>query len=311
MAKQTLGIGSTANDGTGTVLRDGGDLINDNFNEIYSKLGDGSSLYSLTFPNATDTVVARNTSETLTNKTIAIGDNTISGTILTFTGDDSTAVSLTVGQDIKFEGGSGITSSVDIATRTVTFATDGSIVTETSSDTLTNKTIAAGDNTITGLTNSNLSGSAGITSANIATGGIANTNLASSHITFGDESSNVRDIDLGQSISFVGGAGITTALTNNILDISINISQVVTPGDVQTLTNKTIGIGQLTTNTRTATGDGSTTAFTVTDGQTVHNVLVFENGVCQEPTTDYSVSGTTLTFETAPASGVKIVIREL
>ena len=54
MAKQTLGIGSTANDGTGTVLRDGGDLINDNFNEIYSKLGDGSSLYSLTFPNATD-----------------------------------------------------------------------------------------------------------------------------------------------------------------------------------------------------------------------------------------------------------------
>ena len=43
MAKQTLGIGSTANDGTGTVLRDGGDLINDNFKEIYSKLGNGSA----------------------------------------------------------------------------------------------------------------------------------------------------------------------------------------------------------------------------------------------------------------------------
>ena len=75
MAKQTLGIGSTANDGTGTVLRDGGDLINDNFNEIYSKLGDGSALYSLTFPNATDTLVARNTTETLTNKTISIVNN--------------------------------------------------------------------------------------------------------------------------------------------------------------------------------------------------------------------------------------------
>ena len=49
----------------------------------------------------------------------------------------------------------------------------------------------------------------------------------------------------------------------------------------------------------------------VTDGTTVHNVLVFENGVCQQPTADYSVSGTTLTFGTAPANGVKIVIREL
>jgi hypothetical protein len=64
--------------------------------------------------------------------------------------------------------------------------------------------------------------------------------------------------------------------------------------------------------TRNATGDGSTTAFTVTSGATVDNVLVFENGVCQKPTTDYTVSGTTLTFQGgAPASGVAIQIREL
>ncbi len=64
--------------------------------------------------------------------------------------------------------------------------------------------------------------------------------------------------------------------------------------------------------TRNATGDGSTTAFTVTSGATVDNVLVFENGVCQKPTTDYQISGTTLTFQGgAPASGVAIQIREL
>jgi len=63
--------------------------------------------------------------------------------------------------------------------------------------------------------------------------------------------------------------------------------------------------------TRTATGDGSTIGFTVTSGVTVDDVLVTENGVLQQPTTDYTVSGTTLTFGTAPASGVKIVIREL
>jgi len=64
--------------------------------------------------------------------------------------------------------------------------------------------------------------------------------------------------------------------------------------------------------TRNATGDGSTTAFTVTNGTTVDSVLVFENGVCQKPTTDYTISGTTLTFQGgAPATGVAIQIREL
>jgi len=67
----------------------------------------------------------------------------------------------------------------------------------------------------------------------------------------------------------------------------------------------------LTYNTRTATGDGSTTGFTVTSGATVDDVLVTENGVLQAPTTDYTISGTTLAFGTAPASGVNIVIREL
>ena len=67
----------------------------------------------------------------------------------------------------------------------------------------------------------------------------------------------------------------------------------------------------LSYNTRTATGDGSTTAFTVTSGATVDDVIVTENGVVQAPTSDYGISGTTLTFTTAPGAGVNIVIREL
>lgn len=62
---------------------------------------------------------------------------------------------------------------------------------------------------------------------------------------------------------------------------------------------------------RTGTGDGSTTTFTVTQGMTVAKVVVSVNGVIQRPTTDYTISGTTLTFGTAPAASDKVDIKEL
>ena len=67
----------------------------------------------------------------------------------------------------------------------------------------------------------------------------------------------------------------------------------------------------LSGDVRGYTGDGSTTGFTVTSGATVENVLVFLNGVFQRPTTDYTVSSTTLTFGTAPVNGDVITIKEL
>jgi len=47
MTKQTVNIGSSANDGTGDTLRDGADKLNDNFNEVYDALGDGTTLTDL------------------------------------------------------------------------------------------------------------------------------------------------------------------------------------------------------------------------------------------------------------------------
>ena len=44
MAKQSIFLGTVANDGTGTNLRGGGSIINQNFDEIYTNLGDGSNL---------------------------------------------------------------------------------------------------------------------------------------------------------------------------------------------------------------------------------------------------------------------------
>jgi hypothetical protein len=64
-------------------------------------------------------------------------------------------------------------------------------------------------------------------------------------------------------------------------------------------------------NIRSYTGDGSTAGFVVTQNQTVDKVFVSLNGVLQKPTTDYTISGTTLTFGTAPANADSIVIREM
>ena len=67
----------------------------------------------------------------------------------------------------------------------------------------------------------------------------------------------------------------------------------------------------LTYVNRSYTGDSSTTGFTITTGLNVNKVLVTENGVLQVPTTDYTISSTTLTFVVAPGSGVAIQISEL
>ena len=55
------------------------------------------------------------------------------------------------------------------------------------------------------------------------------------------------------------------------------------------------------------TGDGTTTAFTLTSTYAgTNDILVFVDGVIQYPGTHFSLSGTTLTFTTAPVSGARI-----
>ena len=63
MSKSVIGLGSSANDGTGDTLRATGAKINSTFTEVYSKLGDGTDLTS-------DTVVLVAATQTLSNKTL-------------------------------------------------------------------------------------------------------------------------------------------------------------------------------------------------------------------------------------------------
>ncbi len=63
--------------------------------------------------------------------------------------------------------------------------------------------------------------------------------------------------------------------------------------------------------TRNYSGNGVQTAYTVSNGVTSTGILVLQNGLMQVPDTDYTVSGNTLTFTSAPSSGQAIQIREL
>jgi hypothetical protein len=238
MAKQTINIGTIADDGTGSTIRAGGDIANDNFNELYTLLGNGTTLYSLTFPNATDTVVGRATTDTLTNKTLT---SAIVGTSL-----DLNASELILDAD---------------ADTSITADTDDQI--------------------------------------DIKIGGNDRITLQSGIVDLKNDGSESQ-IKL---YCEVGNAHYTQIQASPHANYGGGSVTVVVPAVAGTLALK-----PTTTN---ATGDGSTVAFTLTNiNNDVDSVMVFLNGVLQRPTTDYTVSGTTLTFGTAPVSADAITIKE-
>ena len=57
------------------------------------------------------------------------------------------------------------------------------------------------------------------------------------------------------------------------------------------------------------TGNGSATAFTLSNSASTNDVFVFYNGVAMKPTTDYAISGATLTFTFAPINNSQIMAR--
>ena len=289
MAKQTINIGSVADDGTGSTIRAGGDIANDNFNEIYNKLGDGTTLYGLTFPNATDTVVGRATSDTLTNKTIAIGSNTITGTLFSLVDESSSSTSINVGETLKITGGTGLATSISGDTLTIDF--DSNAVFNGIDMNGTELILDAdGNSSITADTNDQI---------DIKIGGNDRITLQSGIIDLKNDGSESQ-IKL---YCEVGNAHYTQIQASPHANYGGGSVTVVVPAVAGTLA--------LRPTTTTATGDGSTQAFTLTNiNNSVDSIMVFLNGVLQRPTTDYTVSGTTLTFGTAPANADAITIKE-
>jgi hypothetical protein len=240
--------------------------------------------------------------------TVTVDDNlTVSGN-LTVNGTTTSINSTTVDvvNSFRFEGATAndfetnLTVVDPTADRTITLPNaTGQVVLRDTTDTLTNKTINSASNTIT-ITESNISDLGSyIEAATSDTLTNKTINANNNTITNIGSSETIADLITGQTEL------ATQAADNDVLLIYDTDATALKKIQKSNLSPT------LTYNTRTGTGDGSTVAFTVTSGMTVDTVLVTENGVLQAPTTDYTISGTTLTFGTAPASGVAIVIREL
>ena len=138
---------------------------------------------TITLPNATGTVVLKDTTDTLTNKSISLTTNTITGTKAEFNSamSDADFASLAGSETLTNKTISLSSNTVSGTTAEFNTAlTDDNFATLAGTETLTNKTISGSSNTIT-----NVSLSTGVTGTlPVANGGTGITSLGTGIATF-------------------------------------------------------------------------------------------------------------------------------
>jgi len=100
----------------------------------------------------------------------------------------------------------------------------------------------------------------------------------------------------------------------SVVGANVVFTDIATANDVievTTVAGSVMNVSPAGYSTRIYQGNGTTTAFTISAGQTANTVMVFNNGICQFPVDDYTVSGTTLTYVLAPELDETVQIREM
>ena len=251
MAKQTVGVGSSANDGTGDTLRTGAGKINDNFNEIYAEFGDGTNLSNGN--TAGDILVADGTK--FANRTTS-GDITISntgainlrGNSLTIPGD--TAPSPTsnklyaVGSTLFWNGntigvaGGGSFSSFNVAggAGSAQSITDGNTLTVAGGTGITTTT-ASGTDTVTINAEVSLAGTQTFTNKSLTAPVLTGSSSSAGSILFREDTDNGTN-----AVTLIGPAAtadVTVTLPAATGTIALTSDITVSASSTNTFTNKT------------------------------------------------------------------------
>ena len=205
-------------DATGMVLSGASPLVfegaTDDASETTLAFVDPTTDRTITFPNATGTIVLEATGSTLTNKSIDLGNNTISGSLAEF----NTAL-----QDDSFVG-------------------------LAATQTLTNKTLTSPTLT-SAVLNTAVSGTAVLDEDDLSSDSAtqlatqqsikAYVDAVNTSFTLAADSGSNDTFTSGQTLTFAGGTGIDTTVSDNQISIAID-STVATLTGSQTLTNKTL-----------------------------------------------------------------------
>ena len=205
MAKQSIGLGSSPNDGTGDNLRVGGDKVNDNFNEIYTALGNGTDLQITTSGASSNQVLQWSTA-----------NNRFEPTASAAAGDISVDTTPQLGGDLDVNGN----RIVSTANGDIELVPNGSGAIKLGS--LAFPT-TAGTNTYV-----------------LATDGSAQMywKQVGSLIVLSD-GTTTDNYTVGNTLLFSATSGLTSTVLDDTVRYSIDTSIVATLSDTQTFTNKT------------------------------------------------------------------------
>ena len=246
---------------------------------------------TITFFNATDTLVGKATTDTLTNKSIDLENNTLTGSLAEFN--------------------SALQSN--------------SFTSLTGSETLTNKTLTSP--TITsGVLNTAVSGSAFLDEDNMASNSATklasqqsikayvDSAVAAEDLDIAADSGSNIDVALGSEVlTFTGGTGIDTSVSGTTVTVATD-STIVTKIGTQTLENKTINgatFNSPTFNSLIATALNLTDSSIVFEGATADSNETTLTVV--DPTADRTITipnetGTLITSASAATNAFSVAL---
>src|SRR5210317_1466145 len=230
--------------------------------ELTLSVADPTADRTVTIPDATGTIVLKDTTDTLTNKSISLTNNTLTGTLAEFNS------ALSDGSFASLAGTETLTNkSISLTNNTVTGTlaefnsalSDGSFATLAGTEALTNKTISGSSNTLTN---------------------IANASLINSTITVAGDSGS-QAIDLGDTLTIQGTSNeIETSQSGDTLTIGLP-SDVTIGQDLSVSRNLTV-TGNLTVN-------GTTTTVNTTNTTVSDSILELATGTTGTPANDAGI----------------------